>query len=63
MGCILVIVLSSGCSARYRLIRVERVGPVETEIWKDTNNNTCERRVYLDSYYYHGVVKCESQPK
>ena len=62
MGCILIVLLS-GCSARYKLIRVERVGPVEAEIWKDTNNNTCERRVYLDSYYYRGVIKCDSQSK
>jgi len=62
LGCILIVLLS-GCSARYKLIRVERVGPVEAEIWKDTNNNTCERRVYLDSYYYRGVIKCDSQSK
>ena len=62
LGCFLIS-LSSGCATRYKLVRVERVGPVEVEIWKDNVDNTCQRRVYIDSYYYHGVVKCESQSK
>lgn len=62
MRLILVMVLlltSSGCGARYKLVRIERVGPVEVEIWKDRKLNRCERRVYLDSFYYHGVVQCQ----
>jgi hypothetical protein len=53
---ILVLVLISGCASNYKLVRVERTGPVLTEIWK--RNNQCEARTYLDVYYYKIVVPC-----
>jgi hypothetical protein len=49
----------SSCAPRYKIVRIEHVGPVQVEIWHDRKLNQCERRVYLDSYYYHGVVPCQ----
>jgi len=56
---ILALTLISGCATTYSLVRVEKHGPVEAEIWRNNKTRTCERRVYLDSMYYHTDIPCE----
>lgn len=56
---LILLLFVSGCAPRYKLVRIEYVGPVQAEIWKDEKLNQCERRVYLDSYYFRGIVPCK----
>lgn len=55
---LILIIGISGCATTHSLVRVEKVGPVEAEIWRNNKTKTCERRVYLDSLYYKTDVEC-----
>jgi hypothetical protein len=55
---LIVSLLASGCTARVVLVKQEQIGPASVEIWKDTKAQTCQRRTYFGSYYYHGPVPC-----
>lgn len=50
--------LVNGCATTYSQLRVERVGPVEVEIWKNNKTGKCERRIYLDSMPFITEVDC-----
>ncbi len=54
---LLSILLVSSCAPVYKLVRYERTGPVNAEIWEKPDG-TCERRVYLDSMYFVTKVDC-----
>jgi len=56
---LLLCIAASGCATTYSLVRVEKHGPVEAEVWRNNKTQTCERRVYLDSMYYHTNIPCE----
>ena len=43
----------------YELIRVERVGAVEVEVWRNNRTRVCERRIFLDTYYFSGDTPCD----
>lgn len=57
---LLLAVLASGCAHTYSHLRDERTGPVVAEIWRNNKTGACERRVYLDSYYYRTEVPCDN---
>ena len=50
--------LISGCATTYSLVKIERTGPVEIEVWKNNKTKKCERRIYLDVLYYKTEVPC-----
>jgi len=54
----LILICVSGCATTHSLVKVERVGPVEAEIWHNNKTKQCERRVYLDSMYFKTIVDC-----
>jgi len=58
---LILICISSGCATTYSLVRVEKVGPVEAEIWRNNKTKECERRVYLDSMYFETEVECPTE--
>jgi hypothetical protein len=56
---LLLSLLVSGCATTWSQLGYEKVGPVEAEIWRNNKTGSCERRVYLDSMYFHTVVNCD----
>jgi hypothetical protein len=55
----LLIVTCAACATTWSHLRTEMVGPVEVEIWRNNKTKECERRVYLDSYYFNGKIPCD----
>ena len=56
-----LLVLSSGCAARYTLVKTEQIGPAFVETWKDGKAHACQRRAFFGGYYYEskwGEVPC-----
>ncbi len=52
-----LLVLCSACATTWTQVGVERVGPVEAEIWRNNKTRTCERRVYM-TVMYVTTVEC-----
>ncbi len=52
---LIAILATAGCATTWTMVKVERVGPVEAEIWRNNKTKECERRVYLDVYYRSDV--------
>jgi hypothetical protein len=55
---IILAALAAGCATTYSLVKYERIGPVQPEIWRNNKTGKCERRVYLDSMYFVTEVPC-----
>lgn len=55
---ILLLVLCSGCAARWSLVKEERIGVVLVETWKNHQTKTCERRAYMYGVVFLGPVEC-----
>jgi len=55
--------LASCVTKTWDLIRVDRVGPVEVEIWRNNSTKLCESRIYLDSLYFRKDVICNVNSK
>jgi hypothetical protein len=58
---IIFTLLINGCATTWTQVGVERVGPVQAEIWRNNKTKECERRVYMTVMYATKVECPKSQ--